>query len=90
VRIWSLHRFVYLESRERGYHFNPAKLAKRKSCDPLEVTTGQLRYEMKHVRKKLKLRNPVRYRIVRNVRIPRPHPLFVKVPGNIEEWERAT
>ncbi len=80
--------FVYLESEARGYHFNREKIRNRSTCNLLQVTTGQLRYEMGHLKGKLNIRDPQKYKAIEKVRVPRPHPLFVKVSGRIEEWEK--
>jgi len=45
--------FVYLESLDRGYHFNVEKIGKRNQIEKIFVTTGQLEYEMDHLRRKL-------------------------------------
>jgi hypothetical protein len=80
--------YVFEESVKRGYHFDPKKIQHTKSANPLNVTRGQLLYELEHLRKKLKNRNLYAYKQLRNVVVPDAHPLFQEVPGDIEEWER--
>ena len=79
---------VFDESIKRGYHFDPKKIQHAKSAKPLNVTRGQLLYELEHLRKKLKNRNLYGYKQLRDVAVPDTHPLFREVPGDIEEWER--
>ena len=47
---------VFDESVRRGYHFDPKKIKHAKTSEGLNVTRGQLLYELEHLRKKL---NPV-------------------------------
>jgi hypothetical protein len=81
--------FVYLESISRGYHFDPAKIGNRKKCSALHVTTGQLRFELEHLKKKLQKRDPARHATIDQVKLPKPHPLFVRVAGPVEPWEKV-
>ena len=56
----------------------------------LKVTGGQLSFELEHLRNKLRQRDPTRYRSLRTIDRPRPHPMFVKAAGGVESWERAS
>lgn len=80
---------VFREARDRGYHFDRSKLGRVGRCSPIAVTRGQLRYELAHLREKLRRRSPQSYHSIMHLRVPRPHPLFVPVAGNIEAWERV-
>jgi hypothetical protein len=82
--LWS----IYEESTVRGYHFDPAKLGPRLQPTELQVTDEQLEYEMNHLLKKLKTRDPVQYGKLSSVKVPQAHPLFRVVPGPTEPWER--
>jgi hypothetical protein len=81
-------RYVYLESIERGYHFNPTKIADFKQVPLLRVTVGQLSYELRHLKGKLMIRNPSRLTMLDGIDIPEPHPLLTAVAGDVEEWEK--
>lgn len=81
---------VFDESRERGYAFDRAKVGRRAPCTPLVVTTGQLAYEWRHLAAKLRVRDPTRWRAVRDVVVPRPHPAFTVVEGDVAPWERTS
>jgi len=81
--------FVYEEAVNREYHFNPAKIARRKKSRALGVTAGQLKYELDHLKEKLKRRSPEKYQAVARMRLPDANPFFVRVPGKIETWEKV-
>ncbi|HUI72463.1 MAG TPA: pyrimidine dimer DNA glycosylase/endonuclease V [Spirochaetia bacterium] len=81
--LWHLHR----ESESRGYRFDSSKLDAAVPCGLLEVTRGQLVYEMGHLKAKLERRTPQRLQMVTRVEMPDPHPLFTIVPGGRADWE---
>jgi hypothetical protein len=81
-------RGVYDESINRGYHFNLKKVEGVKMLTTLEVSEGQLRYELEHLKRKLKIRNMERYERIKDVVMPDTHPIFRKVAGGIAGWER--
>jgi hypothetical protein len=80
---------VYQEAAVRGYSFNRGKLGKIEKCAVLEVTNGQLMYELSHLKRKLSTRDRARYQALKKLKEPRPHPLFKRVSGNVEQWEVA-
>ncbi|HMA93503.1 MAG TPA: pyrimidine dimer DNA glycosylase/endonuclease V [Polyangiaceae bacterium] len=77
--------YVLDESARRGYVFDPSKIEYRKRCR-MKVTSGQLRYEWEHLKRKLALRDPDWLAQLRSR--PSPHPCFRVVPGPIEAFER--
>lgn len=77
---------VLAEARRRGYHFDGRKILGARSRAAIPATGGQLRYEWQHLRRKLRLRDPARYRATRTVR-PTPHPSFALRPGPVADWE---
>jgi Pyrimidine dimer DNA glycosylase len=77
------------EATARNYKFNTAKISRRKFKGQISETDGQLFYEWKHLRKKLRARSPRQFREIQKIKAPEPHPLFQIVPGEIREWERA-
>jgi hypothetical protein len=76
------------EARQRDYSFDVSKIAPRRFAGQLEETSGQLLYEWKHLRRKLRLRAPHLYQRFRSITMPEPHPLFHIIPGDIREWEK--
>jgi hypothetical protein len=76
------------EAKRRGYHFDTSKIARPGFTGQMEETSGQLLYEWKHLRAKLRVRAPETYRRFRFIEVPEPHPLFRIVPGAVRDWER--
>ncbi len=87
--IRSYLREILLESAARGFHFDARKVHPGgRSASPIAVTRGQLQYEWSHLKRKLRTRDPGRYRTLRNIKTPEPHPSFRVVEGGVEPWER--
>ena len=82
--LWEIHD----EASRRGYSFDQAKIARKRRPRALTVTQGQLDFEVRHLKGKLRLRDPERYREIRRLREIAAHPLFTVVAGEIEQWER--
>ena len=82
-------RHVADEAERRGYSFDRAKLAKAGRTAPVSLTDGQLLVEWKHLKAKLRERNPAKYREIARLKEPLPHPSFIVVPGPVALWERA-
>jgi hypothetical protein len=83
--------FVYLESKTRGYNFNINKLDIDKLIfQVLPVSKGQINYEFNHLLKKVKQRDRNFYKkLINKKQKILPHPLFYKVKGGIEKWEKV-
>lgn len=54
----------------------------------IPVTAGQVAHEWAHLSAKLVVRSPERAAAQVAVTAPEVHPLFVVVPGPVEDWER--
>ena len=80
---------VYQEALHRGFRFDRSRIGRVTSCPQLRVTSGQLAYELSHLKRKLRARDPRRYRALRRLKRPRPHPSFTAVAGGVEAWERV-
>jgi hypothetical protein len=52
------------------------------------VTRGQIKYEWEHLRKKLRRRDPARFKTMKKFQPMETHPSFRVVSGKIEAWER--
>ncbi len=88
----SIDRYLIAAHHEacaRGYHFDASKFVRRRMGSPLVVTSGQIGFEWRHLKRKLRTRHPSRYRALLRIGEIEPHPLFRIVPGTIAEWERA-
>jgi hypothetical protein len=80
---------VLLEADSRGYTFDRKKVGPVRGQIKLDCTTGQLRYEWRHLLRKLQVRSPDHYLRWRSISAPEPHPLFRIRAGPVESWERA-
>ena len=80
---------IYREAKKRGFSFDRGKIAPGKSKRRIAVTDGQLEYELKHLMGKLKKRDRCRCGELAEVKVPRPHPIFRVVGGDVEPWERT-
>jgi len=78
---------VYEDSLKRGYHFDRRKINWNFKPNTLTVTDKQLKYEMNHLLKKLKTRDPELYLSFSGETRIEPHPLFTIIKGEIETWE---
>jgi hypothetical protein len=76
------------EAKKRGYRFDTSKIARPGFAGRIEETNGQLLYEWKHLRAKLRFRAPEIYRRFRGIDAPEAHPLFRIIPGGVRDWER--
>ena len=76
------------EAQRRGYRFDDSKISPRRLRTRIDETRGQLRFEQKHLRAKLRTRSPAHYRQFRGVMRPQPHPLFRIIPGKVRDWEK--
>ncbi len=80
---------VWEEAGRRGYSFDRRKIGRLQKVRRILVSSGQLDYELKHLRRKLRTRSPRQYRTMASVRKPDPHPLFKVRTGPVAEWEKA-
>lgn len=80
---------VLTEAQQRGYRFDCTKIEPAGVISPIPLTDGQLRYELDHLKEKLRRRDPQRYEDLLHIPDPAPHPLFCVVPGDIAAWEKV-
>jgi hypothetical protein len=79
---------VHAEATQRGYEFNFSKIGRRRFRGRITETRGQLLYEWRHLKRKLKRRDPERYHASLKIREPSPHPMFRIVAGMVRDWEK--
>jgi len=80
-------REVQREAARRGYRFDATKIGNCAEGLSMAVTSGQMDYELAHLRSKLKVRDPVALQLIAAVHEPEPHPLLIVVAGDVEQWE---
>ncbi len=78
---------VHTEATQRGYNFDREKINWDFKPVTLTVTTGQMRYEVKHLLNKLRIRDPERYKELKLKKKLENHSLFRIIEGEIESWE---
>ena len=79
---------IHAEATRRGHSFDRTKIGPLRDAEPIPVTGGQLAFEWRHLMKKLAARNRPLYRQWAGTRRAECHPLFRRVHGAIEIWER--
>ena len=81
------------EATKRGYNYNYSKILNLvEDIEPLDLTMGQLRYELVLLSERLGRRDPDWLRKIREAYSedpPLPHPLFNAVEGDVEPWEKG-
>jgi len=78
---------VLAEGTSRGFNFDASKVDEACHAPPIPVTYGQLMYEWKHLLSKLYLRASGKYEKLSRIERPKPHPLIVLMPRQVEPWE---
>lgn len=84
-------KFIYDEAKNRNYNFDFKKieLEQNHNFQPINVTEGQLLYELQHLLNKLKVRCPENFEKLKNINKLQSNPVFKIVPGEIEPWEKV-
>ncbi len=78
---------VLAEADQRNYRFDRKKIDWKFRKTVLTVTKGQMDYEASHLSRKLKTRDPERFKSFRKVKKISAHPLFRRIKGEIAAWE---
>jgi hypothetical protein len=79
---------VYENSVERGFNFNKNKINPDFMPTILTVTDKQIKFEMKHLLRKLEKRDLKQFQKLSRKRKINAHPLFKIIDGEIEPWEK--
>jgi hypothetical protein len=74
------------EAVARGYKFDASKIVKKRRRISIPVTQGQLEFERRHLRRKLRNRDRTRLRML-TAEALRAHPMLRVIEGGIEVWE---
>jgi Pyrimidine dimer DNA glycosylase len=80
---------VHRESIRRGYHFDRGKIGTKRFVGRIPETKGQLLYEWKHLKAKLARRDTPRHRASQSIPVPKHHPLFRLIEGDVRDWEKT-
>jgi len=79
---------IFNEASRRNYSFDIEKIDLKFQRSTLPVTSGQLKFEMEHLKKKLKIRGHAKLKEIKTTEIIEPHPLFTVIEGDVEAWEK--
>jgi hypothetical protein len=83
--------YVYEESAARDFCFDRSKIGEIIHTDiSIDVTQGQIDFELAHLMRKLMLRSPALVPALKTIKTIEPHPLFKIIPGGIADWEKAS
>lgn len=85
--IASYLRVIVQEAESRGFNFDKTKILNYRFQSKIRVSTGQLDYELSHLKKKLERRDPQRLENIKKIKKIESHPLFYRVRGSVEKWE---
>ncbi|HEX8774856.1 MAG TPA: pyrimidine dimer DNA glycosylase/endonuclease V [Pyrinomonadaceae bacterium] len=80
-------RVVLSEALDRGYQFNAEKIAPARFGGVIPCTRGQLLYEWRHLKEKLRTRDARKYSELADIAEPSEHPIFEIMEGEVEAWE---
>ena len=83
-------REVWNEATARGYRFNKRKVGTRFTSTRIAVTSGQMAYEFRHLKRKLAARDKQHLKTLADVKRPTPHPSFRIKAGTVEKWEKIS
>jgi hypothetical protein len=78
------------EAGRRGYVFDVTKITTPRFAGKLVETRGQLLFEWRHLKRKLRGRSPRLYRQCLGLDCPRASPLFRILSGPVREWEKRS
>jgi hypothetical protein len=81
---------VYIEALNRNFNFDKQKINWDFTKVKINVTAGQLNYEVSHLLNKLQTRDMKKFEELNSNAIFETHPLFQLVDGVIEKWEIIT
>lgn len=77
---------IFDEAVKRGFSFDFSKIGTI-GQEVVEVTTGQVEYEWKHLLTKLKIRDPKKFKEIFNKK-PDVHEMFLVIKGGVQAWEK--
>ena len=83
--------YIFLESQHRGYSFNKEKIKCIELMNIITVTIGQLKFELEHLLKKLKIRDVNKFNEIKKLNLNEieMNPIFKVIERKIEDWEKG-
>ncbi|MDC7234788.1 MAG: pyrimidine dimer DNA glycosylase/endonuclease V [Spirochaetales bacterium] len=80
---------VAVEADRRGYNFDKSKISVTTACKTIDVTRGQVQYELEHLKRKLEVRDKDRLLKLNKEKKILVNPLFQEIEGDVESWEKV-
>ncbi len=80
---------IWSEAAKRNYNFDKRKFIELNDIDPINVTSGQIEFEKEHLLRKLEVRDAKKYNEILDINNYETHPLFNRINGEIEPWEKT-
>jgi hypothetical protein len=80
---------IWLEATKRNYKFDSSKFKSVNKIEQIPVTSGQIDFEIAHLLNKLKKRDISKHDELLLIKGIEVHPLFKKISGEIETWEKT-
>ena len=77
---------ILTEADQRGFAFDHGKIGLQLAPITMTVTTGQLDYELSHLRGKLIKRDKAQFEWLAQINHPLPNPIFEVADGGVESW----
>ncbi|MBI1763423.1 MAG: hypothetical protein HYR56_18515 [Acidobacteria bacterium] len=78
---------LYEEAQSRAFQFDRDKIAPGRVLTQIPTTEGQVLYEWNHLKRKLKQRDPRKYKELSKTSQVEAHPFFKVIGGAVESWE---
>ncbi len=78
---------IWEEAEKRGYKFDKSKINWEFVSQKMNVTDGQMAYELQHLLKKLEIRETSQFYKLRDLERIDPAKIFDRIEGEIEKWE---
>ncbi len=81
--------YVWKEDVWGAYGFDKDRIKGVLIEERMEVTSGQLEYEFKHLKKKLKIRDAEKYKELLTIKEIEANPFLVVKKGPVASWEKS-
>jgi len=80
--------YISKEADKRCYKFNKKLIGKKFTKNKIKVNNKQIKYELNHLKNKLKKRDQLKYKELIKIKKIQINPIFIIKKGPIESWEK--
>jgi hypothetical protein len=81
--------FILMEAKKRGFKFDERKAGIKTKINKIPITKGQIEFEFKWFKLKLRKRNPEKLKELKKIIKIESNPLFKVIKGKKENWEKS-